>query len=767
MRSNDPVTTFATVAAALLLAACSRSKVPPIVDAGYDAGAAGKGNHGPAEPLDRILVAEQRRVVPLVRPADQQSRDVGVRRAAARALARIGGEATRAGLLHALNDEDGEVVAWGAYGLGFWCKGHETENTSALVARALALGAAREPGSAPASSSSGIDSGAAIPRAIGRCSAEESEPTLVAWLSGPRDTAIASAYALGDLAARKQRLREETLVALLNVAAGSATAPPLPEALFAVGRLEHVPVSVIDRLHEVAAGRLVSPGEARVFAVRALGRAGESAAADLGRVLAAPASFTVAERTEAARSLKRLGHAGQRILAGVLPTLAPSPDPVSLTALVGEDFSLILTVLESITEPGLTKKTLAELESLPSPPEAPPQIARRVSLLRCTSSKLLAGSDYRRKLLGTCDVTKPPLPVGDAGPPAPDGPAGTVGARAMVEVVGREEISGPRLVAYRSLATSGDLRAREGAIELLAEHEEVAGTAEILAAALAQGSQGLASAAASVIAKQPQRAISTSSPAPVQKAKGRRRRTLEIHGPSSPQTPAPAVTKALLAWLDRPAMLNDPEVADPLIEAVGALALKEANPRLHDLCHSSYPTTRERAEKAIILVSGEKKTCGAPIQGGVSAAELDHLVRATTTITVDTDAGLMTLVLDPSNAPVTVTRMVDLARAGYYDGTVIHRVVPGFIAQFGAPLADGFGGPDGKAALRCETSPLPFGRLAVGLAITGRDTGSGQIFVTHSLSPHLDGQYAIIGTAGGPWASLVEGDVIRHASVPP
>ncbi len=76
-------------------------------------------------------------------PEDQQSRDVAVRRGAARALARIGGPGARPGLLRALDDEDDDVVAWAAYGLGFSCKGHEKETVSALVARALAALVAR------------------------------------------------------------------------------------------------------------------------------------------------------------------------------------------------------------------------------------------------------------------------------------------------------------------------------------------------------------------------------------------------------------------------------------------------------------------------------------------------------------------------------------------------------------------------------------------------------------------------------------------------
>ncbi len=76
-------------------------------------------------------------------------------------------------------------------------------------------------------------------------------------------------------------------------------------------------------------------------------------------------------------------------------------------------------------------------------------------------------------------------------------------------------------------------------------------------------------------------------------------------------------------------------------------------------------------------------------------------------------------------------------------------------------------GPPGKPALRCETSPVPFIPLAVGVALAGRDTGSSQLFVMAGRYPHLDGQYAVVGSATGPWTALAEGDVIRSVKVGP
>ena len=146
-------------------------------------------------------------------------------------------------------------------------------------------------------------------------------------------------------------------------------------------------------------------------------------------------------------------------------------------------------------------------------------------------------------------------------------------------------------------------------------------------------------------------------------------------------------------------------------------------------------------------------------------AELGALQRSPVTLTFDTDAGMLSMTLDPALAPVAVTRFVELARSGYYDGKIIHRVVPGFVTQLGSPTGDNSGGPKGKPALRCETSPLPFEPLRVGVALAGRDTGSSQLFVVHARTPHLDGLYAIVGTAAGAWAAAVDGDLIRTVKV--
>jgi len=135
-----------------------------------------------------------------------------------------------------------------------------------------------------------------------------------------------------------------------------------------------------------------------------------------------------------------------------------------------------------------------------------------------------------------------------------------------------------------------------------------------------------------------------------------------------------------------------------------------------------------------------------------------RMVRAVVTTT----KGSFTIELLPEAAPLTVDNFVQLARRGYYRGIVFHRVVPNFVIQDGDPRGDGNGGPG--YVIRCEVNEVPYDRGAVGMALSDKDTGGSQWFVTHSPQPHLDGGYTVFGrvVAGmNVVDAIVRGDVIR------
>jgi cyclophilin family peptidyl-prolyl cis-trans isomerase/HEAT repeat protein len=110
---------------------------------------------------------------------------------------------------------------------------------------------------------------------------------------------------------------------------------------------------------------------------------------------------------------------------------------------------------------------------------------------------------------------------------------------------------------------------------------------------------------------------------------------------------------------------------------------------------------------------------------------------------IETRHGVIEIELNVVEAPVTSLTFIELARAGFYDGIKVHRLVPNFVIQAGDPRGDGRGGPG--FTQRDEFSVLPYVRGTVGMALGGRDTGGSQFFIAVSPQPHLDGQYTVFG----------------------
>ena len=120
------------------------------------------------------------------------------------------------------------------------------------------------------------------------------------------------------------------------------------------------------------------------------------------------------------------------------------------------------------------------------------------------------------------------------------------------------------------------------------------------------------------------------------------------------------------------------------------------------------------------------------------------------------DYGTITLELYPKIAPKTVENFVSLAKAGFYDGLIFHRVIAGFMIQGGDPLGNGMGGSDetipGEFAANGFTdNTLKHTRGVISMARSSYpNSASSQFFIVHEDSPHLNGYYAAFGqvTAG-------------------
>ena len=119
-----------------------------------------------------------------------------------------------------------------------------------------------------------------------------------------------------------------------------------------------------------------------------------------------------------------------------------------------------------------------------------------------------------------------------------------------------------------------------------------------------------------------------------------------------------------------------------------------------------------------------------------------------------TQKGAFTIEFFPEDAPLTVDNFIKLARANYFNGLEVHRVVPNFVMQDGDPRGDGNGGPGWS--IRCEMNMVPYERGAVGMALSGKDTGGSQWFVTHSPQPHLDGGYTVFGRVNETGMKVVD-----------
>jgi peptidyl-prolyl cis-trans isomerase B (cyclophilin B) len=139
-----------------------------------------------------------------------------------------------------------------------------------------------------------------------------------------------------------------------------------------------------------------------------------------------------------------------------------------------------------------------------------------------------------------------------------------------------------------------------------------------------------------------------------------------------------------------------------------------------------------------------------PGAGEAPAEELDP--SQTHTLTFDTSCGSFTVTLDPESAPETSASLVALAEAGYFDDTIFHRVVPGFVIQGGDPTQTGGGGP-GYSTVDEPASDATYTQGVVAMAKTGLEapgTSGSQFFVVTGADAGLPPDYAIVGevTAG-------------------
>ncbi len=134
------------------------------------------------------------------------------------------------------------------------------------------------------------------------------------------------------------------------------------------------------------------------------------------------------------------------------------------------------------------------------------------------------------------------------------------------------------------------------------------------------------------------------------------------------------------------------------------------------------------------------------------------------TLIIELKSGKVTIQLRPDLAPKHVERVKTLAKQGFYDGIVFHRVIKGFMAQTGDPTGTGTGGSK-LGNVPAEFTPTPFGRGTVGAARSqSPDSADSQFFICFTHTPFLNGKYTV-------WGQVVDGmqhvDQIALGEPPP
>lgn len=150
------------------------------------------------------------------------------------------------------------------------------------------------------------------------------------------------------------------------------------------------------------------------------------------------------------------------------------------------------------------------------------------------------------------------------------------------------------------------------------------------------------------------------------------------------------------------------------------------------------------ARAVIIFLTGVMFVMAADI-AGAQGSSMDP----ENTLYMDLEYGRVVVRLRPDLAPNHVSRIKELARQGYYDGTVFHRVIEGFMAQGGDPTGTGTGGSGQN--IKAEFSKEKHTRGTVSMArAASPNSADSQFFICFDTSSFLDGKYTI-------WGQVVEG----------
>lgn len=136
--------------------------------------------------------------------------------------------------------------------------------------------------------------------------------------------------------------------------------------------------------------------------------------------------------------------------------------------------------------------------------------------------------------------------------------------------------------------------------------------------------------------------------------------------------------------------------------------------------------------------------------------------------TLETSSGTIVVDLFAKDAPKTVNNFVFLARDGFYDGTVFHRVIADFMIQGGDPTGSGRGGPGYRFEDETKNNPNKHKVGSLSMANAGPNTNGSQFFITHVETGWLDGKHTVFGQvrSGQDVVDAVkQGDTLKSVKV--
>lgn len=214
--------------------------------------------------------------------------------------------------------------------------------------------------------------------------------------------------------------------------------------------------------------------------------------------------------------------------------------------------------------------------------------------------------------------------------------------------------------------------------------------------------------------------------------------------------------------------LNDAALA--ILDALGKQpGIESTQQAMQTALRSPDHLVRRRAAQALRGSNNYSPMSVGAVESNYTTIDYQRALRRAAravTARVSTDKGVFSVELLPNEAPLTVDSFVRLARRGFFNNLTFHRVVPNFVIQGGDPRGDGNGGPNYQ--IRCEINEVPYDRGAVGMALSGKDTGGSQWFVTHAPQPHLDGGYTVFGRVTQGMSvvdAIARGDRIRRVVI--